>query len=139
MLTDEQLIEGWQKAYATLSKLPFTRANEHALKAGRAAYEYFRPLVLAEVIKLMRDYAVEGGEPDRKEYPADTCEELIARLTAPEPKPDPAIEAVSNLMWKGRVVIRTERDLHGALHLGLVPTIVAEIVAAVDAARAKGE
>jgi hypothetical protein len=52
---------------------------------------------LHEVSKIIRAYAVEGGEPDRKEYPADTCEELLARigkLTHKEPTLEERIEAI---------------------------------------------
>ena len=38
--------------------------------------------VISRISKLIRAYAVEGGEADRREYPADTCEELLVRLGA---------------------------------------------------------
>jgi len=37
-------------------------------------------VIVDALIELIHAYRIESGEPDYKEYPADTCEELIARL-----------------------------------------------------------
>jgi len=77
--------------------------DHDATMAGRAAYEYFRPLVLAERDAIPTDeewIAVVGRGYDVIPLPEALrkCQQLfrnrILRLTAPEPKPDPAIDVV---------------------------------------------
>jgi hypothetical protein len=80
---EQELVTQMMNAHFRTSGQPYSYAPN--LVAGmEAAFAVARAGVRAGVVRLMQAYAVEGGEPDRKEYPADTCEELIARLQDPQ-------------------------------------------------------
>ena len=88
-------------------------------------------LDMEAVLKIIDSYGSEGGEPDRKEYPADTCQELLARIRARlAPKPEPSQSAVIDTLRSedfqranaciecGTLVVHQE--LHAKWHAALV-------------------
>ena len=69
---------------------------------------------LRDVVEIISAYAVEGGEPDRKVYPADTCEELVARLTFARRDPAPAPQPAHHHDWNLEVTPTVCRNCHQA-------------------------
>lgn len=106
-------------------------------RALRNVISVLRPIIAGEVLREPSDHelsaCVEGTIDDHDLCVKKAFSNRLAAMTVPS---DPAVEAVSKLMWIGKKIIRTKMH-EGNTWIGITPEIAAEIVAAVDDARKK--